>query len=124
MGTNEHASSYTNQHNSQDNSQSYNNEFGNNQIHTGAVGAGGTVFLLNLAQAPVHHAAPTHAQPSFFAPINTPSATTDFLNMAKHTAAINKNVAQQNAILYPQLTAQNNAEKKADPALYKLLYGI
>merc|ERR1711939_868454 len=43
----EHTS--TNQHNCQNNSQGYNNAHGSNNAHTGAVGAGGTVFLLNMS---------------------------------------------------------------------------
>merc|ERR1712216_1073866 len=46
--TQESASTVTDQHNVQNNSQSYNNEFGNNQVSTGNVGAGGTVLLLDL----------------------------------------------------------------------------
>ena len=46
--THEGESSYTNQNNIQNNSQSYNNEFGNNAVHTGNIGNGGTAYLQNL----------------------------------------------------------------------------
>merc|ERR1711918_62506 len=48
--TNEGESTKTIQANKQNNSQSYNNEFGSNNIQTKSVGAGGSVFLAQLNQ--------------------------------------------------------------------------